>query len=252
MGESLLDSIAQLRPEAVLITGDFTQRAKREQFEAAAVFLKKLGALCDRIVACPGNHDIALFRLWERVFHPFRLYRRYIHPDLNQVSDLPDARLVALNTVRPLSRIVEGEISARQIEKLRQTLSQVPSKLFRVLALHHPPDIPRDPRERSSLQKSFVAACIDQEVDIVLSGHVHESRVFELGKSPDELPGARTLLIGCGTSTSGRGRWSEKDQNTFRLIEGDARSIKISTLRYAAEEKAFGIRAQETFAKVFR
>lgn len=253
VGESLLDSLTQLRPEAVLITGDFTQRAKREQFVQAAAFLERVRAISDTIVSCPGNHDIALFRLWERIFHPFKLYQTYIHPELNQVSDLPDARLVALNSVKPLRKIIEGEISSKQIEMLKSTLNAQPCKLFRVLALHHPPDFHSPDKSLSRRETRFVKACLDAEVDLVLSGHVHESRVFHIGPQQEgESQRGRTLLIGCGTTTSRRGRWTEKDQNTFRLIDGNASEISICTLRYSAARKIFESEAPEIFPKLFR
>ncbi len=247
VGESLLDYLAQGAFDAVVITGDFTQRATREQFVQAGSFLERLRSLVPEVVVCPGNHDIPLFRIWERVFYPFRLYKKFIHPHLNQIVDIHDARIIALNSVRPLKRLVEGRLSRQQLRLVQSSLSQNPQKMFRILALHHPPDVSHDRPVISSREREFVRLCIEQKVDIVLSGHVHVSRVLPLTSSPGGAP----LLVGCGTTTSGRGRQAEKDRNTFRLIEGDAQGLTISTFALEPGTKIFVILAREDYPKPF-
>src|SRR4051812_48378566 len=81
VGEALLESASALRPDVIVASGDFTQRATEEQFAAAREFLDRLPP-APRVV-CPGNHDVPLYRMWERMTRPHALYRRYIAEELN-------------------------------------------------------------------------------------------------------------------------------------------------------------------------
>src|SRR5690606_2035475 len=89
VGDALLRAADRLRPEIIVASGDFTQRAKREQFEQAREFLAQLPAV--PLVTVPGNHDVPLYRLLERMRSPHDLYREYISPDLNQVHRFEEA-----------------------------------------------------------------------------------------------------------------------------------------------------------------
>ena len=52
-----------MRPEAVVVSGDLTQRARYAQFYACKHFLDSLNL---PYLVVPGNHDIPLYHLWNR------------------------------------------------------------------------------------------------------------------------------------------------------------------------------------------
>ncbi len=54
---------ASMRPEAVVVSGDLTQRARYAQFYACKHFLDSLNL---PYLVVPGNHDIPLYHLWNR------------------------------------------------------------------------------------------------------------------------------------------------------------------------------------------
>lgn len=89
LGEAVLRIAPKLNPEAVIISGDLTQRAKRSQFEAAKVFLGRLPPVPQLVI--PGNHDVPLYRIYERMVNPHGLYCEIISPDLNPVLKIKDA-----------------------------------------------------------------------------------------------------------------------------------------------------------------
>ncbi|MCA9205576.1 MAG: metallophosphoesterase, partial [Planctomycetales bacterium] len=60
VGEALLREAALVRADVIVASGDFTQRAKPEQFAAARKFLDSLPAA--PVVVVPGNHDVPLYR----------------------------------------------------------------------------------------------------------------------------------------------------------------------------------------------
>ena len=58
--------------DAVIVSGDLTQRAKPEQFRDARRFIERLPDVPTLVV--PGNHDVPLYRVWERLTRPHEAY----------------------------------------------------------------------------------------------------------------------------------------------------------------------------------
>src|SRR5687767_11534600 len=63
--EGLAADLARRKPTLLVVSGDFTQRARRKQYEQAAGFLKRLPG--PQLVV-PGNHDIPMFDIIRRFF----------------------------------------------------------------------------------------------------------------------------------------------------------------------------------------
>ena len=63
------------RPEAVIVSGDLTQRARLKQFFDCRQFLDSLDL---PYLVVPGNHDIPLFHVWNRFFSPFVRYQAFL------------------------------------------------------------------------------------------------------------------------------------------------------------------------------
>ena len=80
--EALVRFAGELDPDVTVVSGDLTQRARRSEFVAARQFLDTLPF--QRLVV-PGNHDVPLYRVWERLTDPFGNYRTHISPDLDAV-----------------------------------------------------------------------------------------------------------------------------------------------------------------------
>src|SRR3954454_332849 len=68
--EGLLRSLEAARPDLVVVSGDFTQSARTEEFRAARAFLDRLPA---PTFAVPGNHDLPQ---WDSVERLGRAYGR--------------------------------------------------------------------------------------------------------------------------------------------------------------------------------
>jgi 3',5'-cyclic AMP phosphodiesterase CpdA len=83
VGDALLQAAPSLAPNLIVASGDFTQRAKAKQFAEAHEFLDRLPNV--PLVVVPGNHDVPLYRVFERVLAPHVQYRRYISDQLNSV-----------------------------------------------------------------------------------------------------------------------------------------------------------------------
>ena len=99
IGEAVLRAAEALQPDVIVASGDFTQRAKPAEYQAAREYLDRLPKV--PLVVCPGNHDVPLYRVWERVFAPHELYHQYISPRLNDVLRLEHATIVSLDSTSP-------------------------------------------------------------------------------------------------------------------------------------------------------
>jgi 3',5'-cyclic AMP phosphodiesterase CpdA len=65
-----LERLAQAqRPDVLVLSGDITQRARASQFQAARGFCDRLAV--PHLLSLPGNHDIPLFNLYQRMFTPY-------------------------------------------------------------------------------------------------------------------------------------------------------------------------------------
>ena len=97
VGETLLQKAAELHPDIVVISGDFTQRAKPEQFQAARDFLGRLPRVPHIVV--PGNHDVPLYRVAERLLS----------------ADTDDRLAASYPFLTMLATAVAGALMARQV-----------------------------------------------------------------------------------------------------------------------------------------
>jgi 3',5'-cyclic AMP phosphodiesterase CpdA len=229
VGEAVQRFAARLNPTAIVASGDFTQRAKEEQFRAAREFLDRFPRV--PIVVTPGNHDVPLYRVRERLFAPYALYRRYIHPELDTVTDLEGARIVALNSTSPRRRIVNGRITEEQLEFARRAFEGLPEETLRIVVAHHhfapPPDF--EGGDAMPKAKRALDAFTAMKVDLIMGGHLHRAYI---GSSLDVYAGQDRehgiVIVESGTSTSRRGRAREAEKNTFNVLRLDRRTIRVT------------------------
>ncbi|MEX2572285.1 MAG: metallophosphoesterase family protein [Gemmatimonadota bacterium] len=233
IGEALLRFAGQIEPDVIVASGDFTQRAKEEQFVAARAFLDRLPVA--PLVVTPGNHDIPLYRLAERLRDPYGHYRRHISGDLDTVTRLPGAVIVSLNSTAPRLSITNGRIHAWQLEFAREAFAGTPDDVQRIVVAHHhfapPPDFEGAdamPKARRALD-----AFTKMRVDLILGGHLHRAYI---GSSLDVYSGVDRehgiVIVQSGTSTSRRGRAREREKNSFNVLRLDARMIRATHYMY--------------------
>ena len=167
-----------MQPELVVLTGDITQRARRAEFAAAATFAQDLGA---KVLALPGNHDIPLFNVTARVFHPYSGFRAAFGAQTEQVYSSSDFLVLCVNTTRAY-RHRHGEISPEQIERVAAELERASPKQLRVVAVHQPIDTPYPAelmhrvRGHEQAQRRWAQA----GADVVIGGHIHLPYVMAL------------------------------------------------------------------------
>ena len=118
--------IDELKPDLVVISGDFTQRARTEQFKEACRFLERLRERGHEVLGVPGNHDVPLYDVLRRFLSPLARYRRFIDESLCPFIELPGVAVLGINTARSLT-FKEGRINEEQVEFIRDTFARTPS-----------------------------------------------------------------------------------------------------------------------------
>lgn len=240
VAEALLETIPSLNPDAMAVSGDLTQRAKRYQFKEARQFFDRMGDLPMLVV--PGNHDVPLWRIFERLFKPHALYCEIITPDLNPVLRVGNVVLVGLNSTAPHHTISNGRIFPHQLRQLEETFSAVPEDMTRIVVAHHHFAPGHDrvfdismPRARRAID-----CFVEQKVEMILGGHLHRSYI---GNSLDFFPGHHrdrgVIIVQCGTTTSSSGKGRERNENTFNLIEAGSQTHTVTHYIYVEDRRTF-------------
>ena len=213
-------AIDELKPDLVVISGDFTQRARTEQFKQACAFLEGLRDRGHEVLGVPGNHDVPLYDVLRRFLSPLTRYRRYIDETLCPFIELPGIAVLGINTARSLT-FKEGRVSEAQVEFIRETFARTSQETVRILVTHHPLfalTVGDEVQRAIGRQELALDAIEDAGVDMLLAGHMHHASSHDAGDLVTRAGG--TLVIQAGTATSTRVREQEQSFNTIDIIDG--------------------------------
>ena len=228
--EPLLDRVNRAGADLVVVTGDLTHRARSAQFAQAAAFLRRIEV---PLIAVPGNHDIPLYKLADRMMKPYRRYRRIIAQNMEPVGHVGQVRVQGINSVDPMAW-QRGVISAAQ---MRRVVEGIDPDCVNVVALHHPM------QQRPEVDKQLMRGAREamalfelQGVQVVLSGHLH---IWSAGAFlPPE--GRSVLQIQGGTALCAR---LDDRQNEFAVLDFQGPDLLIE--RHVAPMDEPGFRPPE-------
>jgi 3',5'-cyclic AMP phosphodiesterase CpdA len=210
-------------PDAVIVTGDLTMRARPAEFAAAARWLEGLNR---PVTVEVGNHDLPYFNLFARFFTP---YRRYLA--LERMIERPlDVKGVAVVPLRTTARFQwrlnwsKGHVGRGELARALALAEAAPREGVTLLACHHPL-IEGGTRMNGRTRHGAAAlrALAGAGVDAVLTGHVHDP--FDIAHDVD---GRTVRLIGAGT-LSERTRATRPSFNEIR-IDGRAIAVVVRTM----------------------
>jgi 3',5'-cyclic AMP phosphodiesterase CpdA len=225
VAEALRRDLHALAPTLVIVSGDFTQRARRSQFAEARKFLDQLPF--PRLVI-PGNHDIPLYDVVRRFLSPLGRYHRYISADENPLYEDPDLFVIGLNTARSLTW-KNGRISLDQLKYLDDRLPHAGSRL-KVIVTHHPFIPPPDGAGIDLVGRAALALpiLVAHKVDLLLAGHLHHGYV---GDTRAHYPGTDrgVIAVQAGTAISHRVRG---EPNAYNLLSLSHDRMEIETRIY--------------------
>jgi len=232
--------IEAISPHLVVVSGDLTQRAHKEQFEQARAFLDTLPG--PQLVV-PGNHDVPMQPL-KRFINPLKHYKRHITEDLEPFYCDDEIAVAGVNTARSLT-IKDGRINQEQVALLTERFSQLDEHVTRVVVTHHPFDLPHDKDDlvwRAGMAMTAFAAC---GADILLSGHMHLSHSGSTA-ARYALGGYAALTIQAGTATSTRGRG---EANSFNTIYIDRDEVRLQGHAWQPDARVFRVQSHTTFVR---
>jgi len=224
--ESLVEAVEwqvdHLKPDLVVISGDFTQRARTEQFREACEFLEGLRERGHEVLGVPGNHDVPLYDVLRRFLSPLARYRRFIDESLCPFIELPGVAVLGINTARSLT-FKDGRINRDQVDFIRETFSRTSSEAFRVLVTHHPLfalEVGGEIERAIGRQELALDAVEESGVDMLLAGHAHHASNQDAGDLVTRAGGV--LVVQAGTATSTRVREQEQSFNVIDIEEAAA------------------------------
>jgi len=220
--------VAEAKPDLVVVSGDFTQRARTEQFQEACRFLERLRDGGHEVLAVPGNHDVPLYDVLRRFLSPLTRYMRYIDDTLCPLQEIPGATVLGINTARSLT-FKDGRISDDQMQFIRETFERTDPNATRILVTHHPLfAIPVGETMTRAVGGSELAldAIGDAGVDMLLAGHNHDASIHSARDLVTRAGPA--LIVQAGTATSTRVRDQEQSFNRIE-IDGAAVAVTVET-----------------------
>lgn len=234
--------VGELQPELLIVSGDITQRATAAQFAAARRWLDQLAV--PHCLLLPGNHDIPLFALWQRLFSPYRRFRRGLRVDALAPQHIrDDLHVVSVKTTRR-RRHIDGEVSARQIDAIREDLLQADPAALKIVVTHQPlwVDRERDQHNRCHGADPALRAWCEAGADLFLSGHIHWPFVIE-------LPHRRgSWVANAGTATSWRIRDGAPNSCNVLRYQADTRRCEVERWDCLATDPVFRRAAQHSLS----
>lgn len=205
------------QPDAIIMTGDLTMRARSAEFEAAAKWLQGLKR---PVTVEVGNHDLPAYNLFARFVMPYRRYKA-LETMIERPLEIRGLNVVPMKTTARFQwrNWSKGRVSDRSLAKAVAGVEAADKSGLTLIACHHPLiEAGTHASAKTHGGANALAALARAGTDAVLSGHVHDP--FDLQK---EVGGRSVRLIGAGT-LSCRTRDSRPSFNELR-IEGRALEV---------------------------
>jgi 3',5'-cyclic AMP phosphodiesterase CpdA len=230
--------------DAIVISGDLSQRTRTREFERAKEFVEDARRFAPVLVV-PGNHDTAWW-VAPLGFGPvpamYARYRKHVSEELEPVLRVPGAMIVGLNsahgiraftlTARPRDLSVVGALKEEQWAKARREFDGARPGDLKVLVFHH--NLLRGElsnRWGLSNRARGITSAAATGADLVLCGHDHQADVECLDVN------GRRMVVGCASTLTTRVRGG--GPGSINIFEVDEKTIQANVLQWSDESKSF-------------
>jgi 3',5'-cyclic AMP phosphodiesterase CpdA len=246
--------VARAKVDHVVITGDLTNLALEQEFEAVSRLIEsELGLPKEDVTIIPGNHD-----LYTRGAMRARRFTRFFAPYL--ISDLPDLAadislgrfpvvklrgplaIIGMSSAVPRPPLVaSGQLGTKQLEALERILAHDEVKRRTpIIALHHP--IHNPPSWLKTQVEGLVDASDLRDVvkdvkhGLLLHGHLH-------GRMQRHLETKAGSILAVGATSASLHHEDEHRMAGFNLYEldDDGKLIDIEAHIFEPETETFRI-----------
>lgn len=247
--EALEEFIPTLEPTAIAVSGDLSQRARHGEFQAARVFLHRMGLRIPMLVV-PGNHDIEWWKSPLGLLGENRKYAKYLryYPELRPMLEVPGAVLVgALSSygvafgsltwnLRDLA--VKGHLPRSEIRRVQKIFAVAPPAVGKVLVVHHNVLAGGTGRMGLARWRSAHRRLLTTGADVILCGHDHHE-------------GAGQIEGSLAVSTSGTHSYRQRGgrPSVFNLVTLDEQSVHIQHYRWMSDKRHFIPSDKSSFAR---
>lgn len=208
-------------PDLIAVSGDLTQCASAEEFQAARAFLDRLP---QPVLVVPGNHDVPAYHLAMRFAAPWARWKRWLSDELEPVVSEEDFCAVGINSARPWGPYLDwsrGRIGLDQIARVEAIFSER-SEGLNIVVAHHPFLLTQPGENRRTIERADLALprLRNAGVDLMLGGHVHLA-----------YSGVASGMVVAQTGTSLSSRL-KGESNSYNLIRANSDTIGIATMAW--------------------
>ena len=207
--ENVIQYIEEIKPDAVVCTGDIIHKGRVVQYEKVLPYINRIKNIT-KFLAVPGNHDAKNSGLifFERLIGPRR--SRLLLEEKNTM-------IVGICSAR--DDMAEGRIGDEQLDWLGRQFNK--NLENRIIALHHHLiNVPMSGQKFTTVRDAGEIIELTQlfQVDLVLMGHRHVAHSYVLSWQNS----LSTTFLYSGTSTSKKVRADDPPSfNHIYLDEGD-------------------------------
>jgi len=247
---SLIEEINAGELDAVVISGDITQRAREREFKPAR---EMIDAFEPPAVIVPGNHDVPpWWRPMDRLTDAGGPFRKYISDEPTPTFQLAKAgaslAIFGLDSSHGLS-IAGGRIRSEHVERMTQFFGAQEDDAFKIVTVHHqltqlrklgPHDVARG--AKNALRRAAFSG-----VELVLCGHLHMSHVAHIDVDIED--GRRVVVASAGTATSSRGRRHHRMVNFYNTVCVWPDRFTVEERRYNPDNLRFSAERTTPFAR---
>jgi 3',5'-cyclic AMP phosphodiesterase CpdA len=227
-------AVPAMRPDAIILAGDLTQRARHGELQMARALYDRLGKVAPTVII-PGNHDV---QWWASPFHLrgssvlYTKYRQYFGKDLTPTLErdgfviagaLSSYGVAAGSMTWNLNDMaVKGHLPKSETDRLREYFEAQPAEAVRVVVLHH------NVLRGAISQRMGLAHWRDAQLrlkatgaDLVLCGHDHQEGSGQIDN---------TVVVSTSSSLTPRTRG--RRPAAFNIVRVMDDAIEVQHLRW--------------------
>lgn len=243
--------VPTLAPDAVLVSGDISQRGRHGEYQRGLAFLEAMQQTAPTLLV-PGNHDV---EWWKSPFGIFgrgvlyRKYRQYFGEELTPVLRLPGLVVAGALSAHGLAAgsltwnqrdlTVKGHIPKSETDRVTRMFAAEPAGAAKVVVMHH--NVLRgEISQRMGLAHwpSAQRRLDTTGADVVLCGHDHQ-------EGAGQLP--RGTVISTASTLSDRTRG--KRPSVFNVVRMDPDAVQVEHWRWDRAADEFRASDCHTFAR---